>query len=282
MIGIDSNKCVKCNLCVKVCTKKIINPGPEVAGEKNWFCIKCGHCFAVCPSGAVTVMESREFEKTDFPQTRISPDQVMDLVKRRRSVRRYKPEPVSREHLDLIIEAASNAPSAKNIRHLRAYVYTDGDLIRQIARRTPEHYKKLLKIFNIPGFSFIWQKMGYPAGSLDAYKKDFERLAFPQDSSDPVLHDAPTLIAFAAPRKDDMSIADGWIAAQTAILFAESIGVGTCYNGYLSIAANKDKTLKSLMKIPANEHVVSTLTLGYPDIQFKRYVPRKKMRTNYI
>ncbi len=282
MISIDDSKCVKCNLCVKVCTKRIISPGPEVAGEKNWFCIKCGHCFAVCPTGAITVMEHRDFEKVDIAATRPSAEQLMDLVKRRRSVRRYQPQAVSKEHLDLIIEAASNAPSAKNTRHLRAYVYTDADLIRQIARRTPEFYKKLLKIFRIPGFSLVWRKMGYPTGTLDAYRKDFEHLAFPKDVTDPVLHEAPTLIAFTAPRKDDMSIADGWIAAQTAVLFAESISVGTCYNGYLSIAANKDKVLKSLMKIPPNEHVISAITLGYPDVRFRRYVPRKRMRTAYI
>lgn len=280
MISIDSNKCTKCNLCSKVCTKKVISPGPTIDPAKNMFCIKCGHCYAVCPSEAVTVLEFKDAARNESPREPMSPDHLMNLIRHRRSLRFYKPEPVSREHLEKIIEAASYAPSAKNMHRIKAYVYTDPQTIGQINDRLPEHYKKLLKIFAMPGFPLIWRWIGQSPAMLEAYRNDFKRIT--EDPEYRVLHHTPTLMAFTAPTKDAMSVADGWIAAQTATMFAETLGVGTCYNGYLVVAASKDKTLKATMKIPANEHVIASMTMGYPAMTFKRSAARKPMRAVFI
>lgn len=280
MISIDSDKCTKCNLCSKVCTKKVISPGPVIDPAKNMFCIKCGHCYAVCPSEAITVLEFKDVAKDESTREPVSPDHLMNLIRHRRSLRFYKSEPVSREHLEKIVEAAAYAPSAKNMRRIKAYVYTDPQVIAQINGRLPEHYKKLLKIFAMPGFPLIWRWLGHSPGMLEAYRNDFKRIT--EDPEYQVLHHTPTLMVFTAPMKDPMSTADGWIAAQTATIFAETLGAGTCYNGYLVIAASKDKTLKEIMKISANEHVVSAITMGYPAMTFKRSAARKPMRATFI
>ncbi len=282
MINIDSQKCIKCNLCSKVCPDGIIEAGPTVSAEKNMaWCIRCGHCFAVCPTEAITVIGFKGFSPIAVkPEPVVGAEPMMELLKSRRSGRRYKNEPVSREHLEKILEAASAAPSATNARIVRAYVYTDEELIRRISRQVPEFYKKLLKLFRLPGFSFIWKLLGYPPGQLAAYTADFRHIA--EDREFKILHHTRTLLVFTTPTKDEMAVADGWIAAQNAVVYAETIPVATCYNGYLSVAANKDKVLKAMMKIPAREYVVSALTLGYPDISFKRDAPRKTMRTFWI
>jgi nitroreductase/NAD-dependent dihydropyrimidine dehydrogenase PreA subunit len=279
MINIDKSKCIKCNLCGKVCPDGIIGPGPEVSAVRNLTgCIRCGHCYAVCPTDAIMVIGFKDFCPVTLKSTpAVEAEGLMVLLKGRRSVRRYKDEPVSREHLEKIITAASVAPSATNSRIVRAYVYTDAQVIEKIARRVPDFYKKLLKLFKLPGFPLIWKMLGYPPGKLEAYKGDFRQIA--EDREFKILHHTRTLLVFTAPSKDEMAVADGWIAAQNAVVYAETIPVATCYNGYLSVAANKDKGLKSLLKIPSHEYVVSALTLGYPDIEFKRDAPRKTMRT---
>jgi len=48
------------------------------------------------------------------------------------------------------------------------------------------------------------------------------------------------------------------------------------------IAANKDKNLKSLMKIPTGDYIISALTLGYPAVTFRRYAPRRTMETVFV
>ncbi len=282
MINIDSQKCIKCNLCHTVCPSGVIGDGPEVSAEKNMtWCIQCGHCYAVCPAGAITVVGFKKFSPVALKgEPVVGSAAMMELLKGRRSVRRYKEEPVSREHLEKILEAASAAPSATNSRIVRAYVYTDGELIGRISRRVPEFYKKLLKLFRLPGFPWIWKMLGYPPGQLAAYTADFRQIA--EDREYRILHHTRTLMVFTTPTKDEMAVADGWIAAQNAVIYAETIPVATCYNGYLSVAANKDKKLKALLGVPAREYVVSALTLGYPDITFKRDAPRNTMRMFWI
>jgi nitroreductase/NAD-dependent dihydropyrimidine dehydrogenase PreA subunit len=281
MIMIDQNKCTRCNRCVKVCTKNILKTGPAIDTSRNQYCLNCGHCFAVCPSQAITITGYENIQPTALSDIKVDSESLMDLFKRRRSVRQYKSEPVTREHLEKIIEAASNGPSAKNNRNVKAYIYTDTAFIQQISRRLPVFYQKLLKIFKMPGFSFIWRKMGFPPEKLEAYRQDFVRLLSAKEDQDFFLHHAPALVVFTATRKDEMTVADAWIAAQNAVTFAQTLGVGTCYNGYLSIAAAKDKFLKSMMNIPKNEHVLAAITLGYPAVSYLRYAPRKNMETHW-
>ncbi len=279
MIIIDEKKCTKCNLCHKVCTKGVIQPGPTIDSVKSFFCMNCGHCYAVCPQGAINLGGVSAGDGESRPA--ISSADMMNLLKFRRSGRFYKPEPVSREHLQRIIEAASVAPSAKNLHRVKAYVYTDQQIIEQINQGISEHFRKLLKLFAVPGFPLIWKLLGFPPKLLKVYKNDFQRIAYPA-SDYSILHNTPTLLVFTVPNKDEMSVADGWIAAQNAVIYCETIGVGACYNGYLSVAAGKHKNLKSTMRIPAKEHVISALTLGYPTVTFRRPAPRRVMETIFI
>lgn len=51
----------------------------------------------------------------------------------RRSVRKYKPDPLPEEHLHLILEAARRAPTGANRQNWRMVVVTDADLRRRTA-----------------------------------------------------------------------------------------------------------------------------------------------------
>jgi len=55
-----------------------------------------------------------------------------EVVKIRRSVRKYKATPVEQEKLDRILEAARSAPSAANIQPCRFFVLLNADLRHQL------------------------------------------------------------------------------------------------------------------------------------------------------
>ena len=55
---------------------------------------------------------------------------VMEAVRTRRSIRNYLDKPVEKEKLDLIMEAARNAPSARNEQMWRFIVVRDPDLLK--------------------------------------------------------------------------------------------------------------------------------------------------------
>jgi nitroreductase len=59
---------------------------------------------------------------------------MLDLIKRRRSIRKYTPEPVSDADIRTLLEAAMAAPSATNRQPWRIIVVRDEALRQQLAR----------------------------------------------------------------------------------------------------------------------------------------------------
>ena len=54
LLKVDTEKCVKCGLCVQACPSCILSMGED--GPKCDFdrgCMSCGHCVAICPMGAL-------------------------------------------------------------------------------------------------------------------------------------------------------------------------------------------------------------------------------------
>ena len=105
-LNIDQESCIKCGKCVRVCPSDIFTQ--ERAGETIGLvrvesCIVCGHCVDVCPTGSVSHSEFPP-EKThtiDYSQMP-TPEQVMLLIKSRRSNRTLTSRPVPKEMLDKI------------------------------------------------------------------------------------------------------------------------------------------------------------------------------------
>lgn len=58
---------------------------------------------------------------------------VLEVIRKRRSIRAYKPEPVKDEHLKLLLEAARLAPSAGNRQPWRFIVVRDPELKKRVA-----------------------------------------------------------------------------------------------------------------------------------------------------
>jgi polyferredoxin len=64
------NKCLNCNLCVKICPEKIIKKAdknfcaPSIDYDKNFCKYDCNECSAACPAGAIKKLSLEEKQKT--------------------------------------------------------------------------------------------------------------------------------------------------------------------------------------------------------------------------
>lgn len=65
---------------------------------------------------------------------------MLELIKARRSIRKYTQEPVSEEHVQALLEAAMAAPSANNRQPWEFVVVQDAELRRQLAATHPWAY----------------------------------------------------------------------------------------------------------------------------------------------
>ncbi|RLF04792.1 MAG: nitroreductase, partial [Thermoprotei archaeon] len=59
--------------------------------------------------------------------------EVLEVIRKRRSIRAYKPEPIKEEDLRKILEAARLAPSARNLQPWYFIVVRDPELKRRLA-----------------------------------------------------------------------------------------------------------------------------------------------------
>ena len=175
MITFDLDKCVKCGLCVNDCGTGVIQMNqegfPEVVDLKS--CLKCQHCFAVCPAGAVKfngVDAARVTAVGNFPETL----QLENLMKSRRSVRKYLTKDIPWEVLEKLSDTLAYAPTGCNDHRLKLIFVTGKkcDEFREATR------KILMKIIHSP-LSLLMPKR---------YKRFFKRV---DEGEDVIYRGAP-------------------------------------------------------------------------------------------
>ena len=277
MISIDEKKCTECNTCSEHCPGGIIAEGPIIRDDVHKYCVGCGHCHIVCPSGAIKVMGFEDLHIPPYEKEIPVSSQAMEaLLRKRRSIRQYKSEPVSKEHLEKIVEAASLVPTAHNWRAFKAYVCSDRKVIAQVHKKLTEHYARSMDELKKP-------VEGMPDSMREELLFAFDYLIVnPPEGRDSLFWDASALLVFTTSIPHPLCIGDAWIASFAAVMYAETIPVGTCYNGFLIMGLLEDPSIKPLLKIPNEELVVSGFTLGYPDEEHFRYPPRRSMETTWI
>ncbi len=144
IIQIDSNKCIGCGKCVDECLQHVLMLQDDKAVPTADQCLECGHCVAICPADAVR-MEGYSDEVLNFDESfRLDPDQFLNSVKFRRSVRRFQDAPVSEDAVHKIIEAGRFTPTGSNKQQVR-YIVVDNPtaVLEPTALRVFSRLKKI-------------------------------------------------------------------------------------------------------------------------------------------
>jgi nitroreductase len=95
--------------------------------------------------------------------------QVLEAIRKRYSCRAYEDKPIEKEKLDMILEAARLAPSAKNMQDWRFIVVSDAELKGKVASCTnrPDVFKKASVILAACSITDCVMKCGQAAGPID-------------------------------------------------------------------------------------------------------------------
>jgi Nitroreductase len=182
-------------------------------------------------------------------------NEVLNAIKSRRSVRKYKSEQISQDCLDKIIEAGIYAPSAHNEQPWHFTIIQNQDLLQHINKVVRESMLQ----------------------SEDNWTRNFA-----SSPSFKVTYDAPTLVIVSA-RKDAMAwMADCAAAIQNMLISAESMGVGSVWLGLLRFFFNKEDEMKKL-EIPEGYQPYYGVSLGYREDGYNPIAPKRKTEVvNYI
>ncbi len=158
---------------------------------------------------------------------------VIETIMARRSVRKYKPQPVEREKLEKIVQCGINAPSAMNNQPWEVRVVTSQDYIN---------------------------------GITEAYKKANPKVA--EDSGfKNMFHNAPAVIFIASPKNGSGQL-DCGLLGENMILAAQSLGLGTCcLGGPIGFIKSNSDARPYLSKLGFSDdyELLLAISVGYPD-----------------
>ena len=201
-----------------------------------------------------------------------TPEQVMLLIKSRRSNRALSSKAVPPEKLEQIIEAARYAPTASNRQQVSCTVITDPDTLRQIGDFTIGVFDAAAKKLMNPIVKFLFRPFLRQAYQ---YLPTLQRLKqLHEDGYDPILRKATALILFHTPASCHFGREDANLAYQNASLMAQSLGVAQIYMGYVIRAIEKDRNGTFSRITGTDEKIHAIMALGIPLFRYLNYTER--------
>ena len=196
---------------------------------------------------------------------------VKAAIETRRSIRKFKAEPVPRELLQEILSATRWSPSWGNTQSWKIHVVQGQPLetFREANRRRlldgaspstelpmPESWPETLKRRYVGVGKSVLSALGIARGDLAArltYQADMASLFF-----------APCFVLFCADARMPAGYAmmDCGIAVQTFCLLCENKGLGTCI---LASSVWHPALLREPLDISADQTIAVGVAVGYPD-----------------
>ena len=164
------------------------------------------------------------------------------LVKNRRSIRRYLEKPVEREKILTCIEAARLAPSADNVQPWRFLIIDDPELKAKFAQEVFSGIYFISKFAaKAPVLVMILARLDIIANRIG---KQIQNIHF--------------------------YLIDIGIAGEHIVLQAEELGLGTCWIGWFNV-----RKARKFLKVPRKYKIASLMAMGYYE---KRPTGEKKRR----
>lgn len=274
MIVFDRDKCISCGICKSVCLPEAITMtqnGPEYTAPEA--CILCGHCIAACPTYAVAnnEMDMGEVEPYDENAFTADPEKLLNLMKFRRSVRAYRPDPIPDAVLDRILAAGRWAPTARNLQRNSFIVIREAR--KQIEALALGYLKE-------HGADLMAAK-GTP--EHERYSRRFgewnDQFASDSENTDPLFFGAPAVVLVVT---NPVLATDAAGCAAYMEIQAAAEGLGCLYSGYFCSAANESAEMRKILGISERKTVVRAMIMGYPAEKYLRTVPRAPLKIKYI
>jgi nitroreductase len=201
-------------------------------------------------------------------------DATLKAIQDRRSVREFTNEPISDHDLDLILEAARQAPSGENAQPWRFIVVKDEATRKKMGAIAGGGSGRRFTA------EFVTKKMQERFANLqDEAKRQaaFQKLTSGQVST--FMADAPVNLVVCG-KKDvwDMPY-DTSAAIENILLMVTGLGLGACWVIAPCIDIRDEERIKDLLGIPEGYKAVSILSIGH---QTRPHKPRPRLPINEL
>lgn len=186
-------------------------------------------------------------------------NETLQVIAKRRSIRKYRPDQISDEEIREIMKAAIYAPSARNQQKWHFTVIQDETLIDEMAAVVQKNAaltgnEQVARFMDNPGFHVFFH--------------------------------APTVVvvSYEAGEEDIFVEMDCGMAVQNILLAAQSMGIGSCtigFSRFLLLSPEGVELLKGL-KVPEGYRHLCAVSLGYPQEEHPKMPYRNMDVVTYI
>lgn len=170
---------------------------------------------------------------------------ILELIKTRRSIRKYKTDPVSEEDLNKVLQAAQWAPSWANTQCARFIVVKDNEIKKKLANTLSPNNPGKDSLIEAPIVIVACAKTktsGYYKGEPSTDKGEYWYMF------------------------------DVGLSMANLTLMAHALGLGTVHLGAFSA-----KEVEKILELPDDMVVVEMTPLGYPLEKEVKIPPRKPL-----
>lgn len=177
-------------------------------------------------------------------------NQVVETIMARRSIRKYKQQPVEKDKLQQILECGINAPNGMGRQSWEIRVVDTPELLAEI--------------------DSLNTKLAVGRG-MDASKVR------------PAAYGAPVLVFIANDTTYDLSQVDCGLLGGNMILTAQSMGLGSCCLGGIvrTLKSPEAEGLLKRLELPENYNLLYAIAFGYPD-ESPAAKPRKAEKIRFV
>ena len=174
---------------------------------------------------------------------------LFDIIDKRKSIRKYLPDPINRDLILKCIDAARLAPSAENVQPWRFLVIDQPDIIEKIKKSAFSGLYKFTRFAaKAPVIVIILARLDILANRIG---KQIQGTQY--------------------------YLIDIGIAGEHFVLQATELGLGTCWIGWFN-----EKKLRKELNIPGKYRIVSLISMGYYDKKYDlKERDRKKLEDIY-
>ena len=165
-------------------------------------------------------------------------NEVLKVLKERRSIRAFRPEPLKKEDLDAIVEAGLYAPSAKNLQSTKLVVVRDAAVLARLERLNS-------------------RILGTPEGTP--------------------FYGAPEAIVVLSDSEYPNWLQDGSLVMGNLMNAAAALGIGSCWihRAKEEFETEEGKKILKDLGIEGEYEGIGHCILGYPAADPKPAAPRK-------
>lgn len=164
--------------------------------------------------------------------------EVKSTLLGRRSIRRYEREPITDEQMQFIYDAIRNTPTSYNGQQYSVIDISDQTLKERLYELTNQKQIKTCNHFML--FCADYYKIGRGASLKEIDMPEFTQ------TTDGII----------------VGVIDASLAMMSAVVAAESLGLGSCCVGYARTAAPKE--FAELLNLPKGVMIVCGLCIGVP------------------